>query len=113
MATLATQQKTRSDVMQYCIDPQFAVKSIEIPSALTVDLPAGSCVDPATGALLSGSTATAVAVVSDFVPKGSSAFCVFYKHVILFESALTAGNAAGLTKAIALLKADPYIEFSK
>ncbi|WP_071910277.1 hypothetical protein [Aeromonas sp. SCS5] len=113
MATLATEFKTRSDVMQYCIDPQFAVKTLDLPSALTVDLPAGSCIDPATGALLSGSTATAVAVVSDFVPKGSKAFCVFYKHVILLKSGLTAGNAAGLTKAISLLDADPYIEFSK
>ena len=113
MATLATEHKTRGDVMQYCIDPQFAVKTIEIPSALTADLQAGSCIDPATGALLSASTATEVAVVSDFVPKGSKAFCVFYKHVILFKSSLSAGNAAGLTKAISLLEANPYIEFSK
>ncbi|MGU5652354.1 hypothetical protein [Aeromonas allosaccharophila] len=113
MATLAKEFKTRSDVMQYCIDPQFAVASIEISAPLTTDLEAGSCIDPTTGAPLTGNTATEVAVVSDFVQKGTKAFCVFYKHVVLFKSGLTAGDAAGLTKAISLLEADPYIEFSK
>ena len=47
---LGTQQKTRTDVMQYCIDGQFAIKTIELPSALTADLKAGDCIDPATGA---------------------------------------------------------------
>lgn len=109
---LGVQPKTRTDVMQYYIDPQFAVASLELSTALTADLKAGDCIDPATGALLT-SSATAVAVVADFTTKGSKTVVVFNKHVILFKNSLTAANAGGVTKAIQLLEADPFIEFSK
>ena len=109
---LGTQQKTRTDVMQYCIDGQFAIKTIELPSALTADLKAGDCIDPATGALLTG-TATEVAVVADLTLKGSKTVIVFNKHVILFKNSLTAASGAGVTKAIELIEADPIIQFSK
>jgi hypothetical protein len=109
---VSTQQKTRTDVMQYYIDPQFAVATLELPNPITVDLKAGDCVNPATGALLTGSD-TAVAVVADFTPKGCKSVMVFYKHVSLFKHALTAASQAGVNKAIELLDANPFIEFAK
>lgn len=109
---LGTQQKTRTDVMQYFIDGQFAVKTIELPSVLTADLKSGDCIDPATGALLTG-TATEVAVVADLTLAGSKTVVVFNKHVILFKNVLTAASEAGKAKAIELLTADPFVEFAK
>lgn len=109
---LATEHKTRTDVMQYYIDPQFAVATVELPVALTVDRHAGDCINPATGALVT-STDTACAVVSSFTPKGSKSVVCFYKHVILFKQSLAAADAPGLAKAIELLEADPYVEFAK
>lgn len=109
---LATEYKTRTDVMQYYIDPQFAVATLALPTSLTVDRHAGDCINPATGALTTA-TDTVVAVVADFTPKGSKSVVCFYKHVILFKQGLAAADAPGLAKAIELLEADPYIEFSK
>ncbi|MNJ33717.1 hypothetical protein D3C77_284050 [compost metagenome] len=108
---VSTQQKTRTDVMQYYIDPQFAVATLVLPNALTVDLKAGDCINPATGALLTG-TDTEVAVVADFTFKGNESVVVFNKHVVLFKQSLTAASQAGVTKAIELLEADPFIEFA-
>lgn len=105
---LATQQLTITDVMQYYVDPVFSVKTLTFSTALAVDLPAGSAINPTTGALTS-STDTATAVVSEFTPAGSKSVPVFDKLVVLYTSAIKGADTAGTTKAIQLLQSNQFI----
>lgn len=104
MTVIYTQQKTRADVLSYQVDPFYAVTTFTPSSAFTSDLPAGSCVDAA-GALVTNAS-TVCHVLSDGVKAGASSAVVFSTLVVLKQDALQAADAAGLAKAITILKSE-------
>ncbi|MFB2710562.1 hypothetical protein ACE1BU_06635 [Aeromonas veronii] len=105
---LATQERSRHDVLQYAVDDVWAVKTINFPAGLPVDLTTGDAVDPATMTKVTG-TSTACVVVADPVKAGSKYVVVFDKLVNLISSQISGASAAGTTKALELLAQNQFI----
>ncbi|MFQ2273288.1 hypothetical protein [Aeromonas hydrophila] len=105
---LATQARSRHDVLQYAIDDVWAVKTINFPAGLPIDLTTGDAVDPATMTKVTG-TSTACVVVADPVKAGSKYVVVFDKLVSLISSQISGASAAGTTKALELLAQNQFI----
>lgn len=105
---LATQSRSRHDVLQYAVDDVWCVKTINFPSGLPVDLTTGDAVDPATMTKVTG-TSTECVVVADPVKAGANYVVVFDKLVNLISSQISGASAAGTTKALALLAQNQFI----
>lgn len=105
---LGTQSRSRHDVLQYSVDDVWAVKTLNFSAGLPVDLTSGDAIDPATMTKVTG-TSTACVVVADPVKAGSKYVVVFDKLVNLISSEITGASAAGTTKALELLAANPFI----
>ncbi|HDO1310918.1 hypothetical protein ACE1B4_11270 [Aeromonas veronii] len=105
---LATQERSRHDVLQYAVDDVWAVKTINFPAGLPVDLTTGDAVDPATMTKVTG-TSTACVVVADPVKAGSKYVVVFDKLVNLISSQISGASAVGTTKALELLAQNQFI----
>lgn len=106
MTVLNTQSKDRSSVIAYSADAVFAVTRFTPSSPFSVSLPAGSCVDAAGALVVSASTVTYVLV--DGVAAGDTSAIVADKLVSIRSASLSAADAAGLTKAKALIAADSF-----
>lgn len=106
MTVLKTESKSRSDVIAYSADAVFAVTSFTPSSPFNTALPAGSCVDAA-GALVTNAS-TACTVLVDACAAGDTSAIVADKLVAIRSASLSAADAAGLTKAKALIAADPF-----
>ncbi|ENC6423341.1 hypothetical protein [Aeromonas veronii] len=105
---LATQERSRHDVLQYAIDDVWAAKTINFPAGLPIDLTTGDAVDPATMTKVTG-TSTSCVVVADPVKAGSTYVVVFDKLVGLISSQISGASAAGTTKALELLAQNQFI----
>lgn len=105
---LATQERSRHDVLQYAVDDVWAVKTINFPAGLPINLTTGDAVDPATMTKVTG-TSTACVVVADPVKAGSKYVVVFDKLVGLISSQISGASAAGTTKALELLAQNQFI----
>lgn len=104
---ISTQEKSRFDVLQYAMDDVFAVKTLSLTTALTAALKSGDCID-ATGAKVTNSS-TVCYVVADYTAANSKSVVVFDKMVCLISAQLVGADAAGTTKALALLAANQFI----
>lgn len=105
---LATQARSRHDVLQYAVDDVWGVKTINFPAGLPIDLTTGDAVDPVTMTKVTG-TSTSCVVVADPVKAGYKYVVVFDKLVNLISSEISGASTAGTTKALELLAQNQFI----
>ncbi|WP_139442104.1 hypothetical protein [Aeromonas veronii] len=105
---LATQARSRHDVLQYAVDDVWAVKTLNFSAGIPADLTSGDAIDPATMTKVTG-TSTSCVVVADPVKAGSKYVVVFDKLVNLISSQISGASAAGTTKALELLAQNQFI----
>lgn len=105
---LATQARSRHDVLQYAVDDVWAVKTLNFSAGIPADLTSGDAIDPVTMAKVTG-TSTACVVVADPVKAGAKYVVVFDKLVSLISSQISGASAAGTTKALELLAQNQFI----
>ncbi|MBO0400386.1 hypothetical protein J1F21_18995 [Aeromonas veronii] len=105
---LATQARSRHDVLQYAVEDVWAVKTLNFSAGIPADLTSGDAIDPVTMAKVTG-TSTACVVVADPVKAGAKYVVVFDKLVSLISSQISGASAAGTTKALELLAQNQFI----